>query len=53
MNTEAKTSRRKRKTKTNALGRKLLESARQALHEASSCNMSGVKTRTVKASKQR
>ncbi len=47
MKTTAKTAGRKRATSTNALGEKLLESARQALHAAETGNMSGITIREV------
>ena len=50
MKTAAKKQGRKRKTRTNALGEKLLESARQALHAATTGDMTGVTIREVEIS---
>jgi DNA-binding transcriptional regulator YiaG len=47
MKTTSKTAGRKRKARTNALGAKLLESARQALHAATTGDMTGVTIREV------
>jgi hypothetical protein len=47
MMTAAKKLGRKRQTRTNPLGAKLLESARQALHAANTGDMTGVTIREV------
>ena len=47
MKTAAKTRGGRRKTSTNALGKKLLESARQALHAAATGDMTGITIREV------
>jgi putative transcriptional regulator len=47
MKTTSKTAGRKRKARTNVLGGELLESARQALHAATTGDMTGVTIREV------